>query len=206
MAVRATMQTTLIPRVRQLISDPAGASQVFADQDVQDVLDESRQDVYSQQLLDRPTWSATGFVYLDYMAELGGWEDGMVLKQFFTIVVTPSLIEPIAGHFQFAANTFPPVHITGRLFDVYRAAADLLERLAARWQGANGYDFSSDGQSFRRSQASPGLIKLAETYRRKQRAGSISITRTDMNAGGQQGSGYSSVLPIDYMASGNPGG
>lgn len=205
MAVRATMQTTLIPRVRLLLNDPSGTAQAFADQDIQDVLDESRVDAFNLQLVPEPTWGSAGLVYLDYGSELGGWEDGYTIKQFWTIPVTPSLIEPIAGHFQFAANTFPPVHITGKLYDVYRAAADLLERLAARWTGVTGYDFSSDGQSFRRSQAAPGLIKLAETYRRKQRAGSISITRSDTNASGQ-GASLTGPQPIDYIASGNPGG
>ncbi len=203
MAVRATMQTNLIPRVRLLINDPAGVSQVFTDQDVQDVLDESRQDVYSMQLTGKPTWSATGFVYLDYLTELGGWEDGMVLKQFFTIVVTPSVIEPIAGHFQFAANTLPPVFLTGKLYDVYRAAADLLERLAAKWMLS--YSFSSDGQSFQRGQATLHLEKRIQALRRRQRAGTISLVRTDTNASGQ-GASLTGPQPIDYIASGNPGG
>ncbi len=203
MAVRATMQTNLIPRVRQLINDPSGASQVFADQDVQDTLDESRQDVYSLQLTGKPTWNSTGYAYLDYETELGGWEDGMILKQFFTIVVTPSVSEPIVGHWQFAANTLPPVHITGKLYDVYRAAADLLERLAAKWMLS--YSFSSDGQSFQRGQASIHLEKRIQALRRHQRAGTISLVRTDTNASGQ-GASLTGPQPIDYIASGNPGG
>jgi len=206
MAVRSTMQTSLIPRVRQLISDPSGPAQVFADQDIQDVLDESRQDVYTLPLTGVLTYASGTPQYLDYESELGGWEDGYVLKQFWTIVVTPSVSEPIAGHWSFTANTLPPVFITGKLYDVYRAAADLLERRAAYWQGENGYDFSSDGQSFRRSQAATGLIKLAETYRRKQRAGVITLTRGDMNAGAQQQGNLAGPYAIDMLASGNPGG
>jgi len=198
------MQTNLIPRVRQLINDPAGAPQVFTDQDVQDVLDESRVDVYSLQLTGKPTWTSTGFVYLDYLSELGGWEDGMVLKQFFTIVVTPQLVEPIAGHWQFAANTLPPVFITGKLFDCYRAAADLLERLAAKWMLS--YSFSSDGQSFQRGQATLHLERRIQALRRHQRAGTISMTRSDVNASGQGAPGLTGPQPIDYIASGNPGG
>src|SRR5579859_5792332 len=206
MAVRSTMQTSLIPRVRQLISDPSGPAQVFADQDIQDVLDESRQDVYTLPLTGVLTYASGTPQYLDYESELGGWEDGYVLKQSWTIVVTPSVSEPIAGHWSFTANTLPPVFITGKIYDVYRAAADLLERTAARWQGASGYDFSSDGQSFRRSQAATGLLKLAETYRRKQRAGTISLVRGDMNASSGQGASLTGPQPIDFIASGNPGG
>ncbi len=185
---------SLITSVRTLINDPAGAAQTFDDQTIQDVL---------EQLVGKPTWGASGFVYLDYESDpaMRGWEDGMILKQFFTIVVTPSLIEPIAGHFSFAANTYPPVHITGRLFDRYRAAADLLERLAAKWMLQ--YSFSSDGQSFQRGQATLHLEKRIQALRRHQRAGTISLTRSDGNAGGQGSApGLTGPQPIDYYASG----
>ena len=194
---------SLITSVRTLINDPAGASQIFDDQTIQDVMDESREDVYSQQLTGKPTWVGGTMQYLDYESEMSSWEDGMVLKQFWTIPVTPSLIEPIAGHFQFAANTLPPVFITGRLFDRYRAAADLLERLAAKWMLS--YSFSSDGQSFQRGQATLHLEKRIQALRRHQRAGTISLVRTDANASGQ-GASLTGPQPIDYIASGNPGG
>lgn len=199
MAVRATM-SALIGRVRLLINDPAGPSQVFADQDIQDVLDESRQDVFNMALQAKPTYSGTTIAYLDYETDLGGWEDGYTLRQFLTVVVTPSVLEPIAGHWQFAANTLPPVFITGRLHDVYRASADLLERWSAKW--ALAYSFSSDGQSFQRHQASIGLLNLAKTFRQQQRPGTISMTRSDL--GGQAEATAAALGPgeLDYMASG----
>src|SRR6478752_564975 len=98
------MQTSLIPRVRLLINDPAGASQQFADQDIQDVLDESRVDVGNIALEPFWTYSGGSRQVLDYYSDLGGWEDGMVLKQYLTVTVTPNLIEPIVGHWGFAAN------------------------------------------------------------------------------------------------------
>src|SRR5258707_13612556 len=110
MAVRNTMQTSLIPRVRLLINDPAGGSQVFDDQTIQDVLDESRQDIGNMALLGVPTYSGATIQYLDYYSDLGGWEDGYVLKQYLTVVVTPSVKEPIPGHRAFAVSTFPPVY------------------------------------------------------------------------------------------------
>lgn len=204
MAVRASM-AALILRVRLLISDPAGPSQTFADQDIQDVLDESRDDVSNMALRPYETFSTSGIQYLDYYSEfggvqLGGWEDNAVLKQFLVTVVTPSVKEPIVGHYQFAASTFPPVYITGALHDVYRASADLLERMAARYM--TRFDFSSDGQSFHVSQAPLQMQKLAQTYRQKQRPGTISMSRSDL--GGQEASVAAAVGPnaLDYMAQG----
>lgn len=220
MPVRSTM-ASLIARVRILINDPAGGSPQFADQTIQDVLDESRQDVFNQPLRPEPTYSGGTITFLDYLSDLGGWEDGMTLKQFLTVDVTSnaSLIEPITGHFQFSATTLPPVMITGRIYDVYRASADLLERLIAQW--TLRYDITVDGQSLRRSQAALALHNLVENYRRKQRPRVSTLVRSDLRPTtssdsaipGRPGpSGFGvrgaslQATELDYMASGNPGG
>ncbi len=199
MAVRSTM-ANLITRVRLLIFDPAGGSAIWTDDQIQDVMDESRLDLNNEPLDYAPTYVSGSIQYLFYWHKLTNWEDGMVFKQYLSVTVTPSSINPIAPLFTFAANTFPPVYITGSVHDIYRAAADLLERMAARW--ALSFDFSSDGQSFKRSQAANALQTLAKTYRMKQRAGSISMTRSDItDQAGQQGN-VLGPREIDYMASG----
>ena len=196
---RASM-AALIARVRILINDPAGGSQVFTDDDVQSVMDESREDVVNRALQAKPTFSGASIQNLKYYSEYGGGESDYVLKQYLTTTVTPSSVEEIAGHFVFAASTLPPVYVAqGKLFDVYRSAADLLERLAAKV--ALDFDFTSDGQSFRRSQKADALQKLACTYRHKQRPSSISMIRTDLN-GGEQSVLSLGATPLDYMARG----
>lgn len=198
MAVRSTM-TALILRVRLLINDTQSPP-VFFDQDIQDVLDESRVDVLNGTMRYQPTYSGTTILFLDYFTELGGWEDGMLLKQYLTVLVTPSLVEPIAGHFQFAASTFPPVFISGKLYDVYRAAADLLERWAAKW--VLRYNVNVDGQGLQRNQVQRGLQTLATTYRKKQRAGTISMMRSDLGGKADQLATALGPQEIDRMASG----
>ena len=198
MAVRSTM-AALISRVRLLINDPSGGSQIFADQDIQDVLDESRTDMRNVQLRAEPTYVGNTISYLDYYSDLGGWEDDFVLKQYLITVVTPATSEPIVGHWTFASTTLPGVYITGKQYDVYRAAADLLERWAAKWVLA--YSFTSDGQSFQRAQASQQLLKQADSYRRKQRAMSIGFSRGDLNTGAGNAPSLGPTA-IDYMGSG----
>lgn len=200
MAVRSTM-AALIARVRLLINDPAGASQTFADQDVQDILDESRVDVRNQVLLATPTFSGSTIQYLDYFSKLGGWEDGYVLKQYLITPVTATINEPIAGHWQFATSTLPPVYISGSLHDIYRAAADLLERQSAQW--ALRYSMAVDGQNLQRAQAHAMLLDLAHTYRLKQRASGINVTRSDIHHQSTAVSTGLQATTIDYMASGN---
>lgn len=203
MAVRSTM-AALIQSVRVLINDPAGASQTFDDQTIQDVMDESRVDVRNQVLKATPTFSGSTIQYLDYFSELGGWEDGYVLKQYLITPVTPSLLEPIAGHWQFATSTLPPIYISGSLHDRYRAAADLLERMAAQW--VLRYNMTVDGQNLQRGNITAQLQALAKTYRMKQRAGSVSMSRTDVNVPSTAVSIGLQTTPLDYMASGDGNG
>lgn len=197
---RSTM-AALIARVRLLINDPSGGSQVWADDDIQDVMDESRVDVRNQALKATPTFSGSTIEYLDYFSSLAGWEDGYVLKQYLITPVTPSVLEPIAGHWQFATSTLPPVYISGSLHDVYRAAADLLERQSAQW--ALRYNVTADGQNMQRSQVATALQTLARTYRQKQRAGSITLTRSDVRAQSRAVTIGLQATQLDYMADGN---
>ncbi|MGA8765243.1 MAG: hypothetical protein WB562_20415 [Candidatus Sulfotelmatobacter sp.] len=203
MPVRSTM-AALIARVRILINDPAGASQVFDDSTIQDVMDESRADYKNEVLIPKPTFAGSQIQFLDYYHALGGWEDDLIIKQYLINQVTPATSEPIAAHWTFSATTLPPLYISGKLYDVYRAAADLLERQAAMW--VLRYNVNVDGQSLQRSQASMALQNLARTYRMKQRAGAIHVTRTDIRRPGQLAATGLGPLEIDYLASGNKDG
>ena len=200
MALRPSM-AALISRTRLLINDTAGASQTFADQDVQDVLDESRQDIKNQEMIPRPTFVTGTVSYLDYYTKQTDWEDDFVLKQYLINTVTPALSEPIIGHWQFATSTLPSVFITGKTYDIYRAAADLLERWAAKL--TLSFDFTSDGQSFRRSQMHGQLLDMALHYRMKQRARVVSMVRDDMNTRKDDNLLSLQAREIDYMASGD---
>lgn len=201
MAVRTSM-AALITKVRSLINDPAGASQVWADQDVQDQLDRSRQDI-RYELLTAAPWIANEsgtnntpqIVWADYYSKYQWWEDDATLQGNNVttgaawIVLTPTLSETINGHWAFQINVptsgvapgqYPPVFATGKSYDVYLAAANLLEMWAAKY--ALAYDFSADGQHFRRSQIAAQLTKLADTYRRSARAITATPQRTDLQS------------------------
>lgn len=200
MPVRSTM-TAIISRVRGLINDPAGSSQVFTDQDVQDVLDNGRVDLRNEALKPVPTFSGSTIQYLDYYHHLGDWEDGAVFKQYLTVPVTPATSENIVSHWTFAQSTLPPVFISGSVHDCYRAAADLLERWAAKWVLL--YNVSLDGQNLQRNQAQQALLNLSHTYRMQQRAHTIHVQRTDEGGPPSLGAGLLGPTEIDYMSSGD---
>jgi hypothetical protein len=184
MAVRSTM-ADLIALVRQMIADPAGISQHFSDQQIQDRLDSSRDDVRYESLSIAPSIVNTAStnhlpqtIYADYYSAFQWWESDVVLQgQDINgnawIVLTPLASDYIVGHWQFELTPFvngtvpgqlPPAFATGRVYDPNCASADLLEFWAASLSCA--YDINVDGQSLRRSQMMQGKLTLSQYYRR----------------------------------------
>lgn len=201
MAVRSSM-SALILRVRLLINDTlaVNAGQIFTDDEIQDVMDESRIDYFNEPLLEAPTFSGSTISYFDYLHPLGGWEDNTVLKQYLTVPVTPSISQPIAGRWTFATSTLPPIMLTSSLHDVYRASADLLDRWAAQWTLL--YSVSVDGQGLQRAQVAIALQTLAKTYRMKQRPIIMQRTRGDIRQSMKSNNNGLGPNRIDFFASG----
>src|SRR5438309_292640 len=95
----------LIARTRVLISDVAGASQVFTDDQIEDTLDQHRLEMRQVPLQPGPTFAAGGSIlYLDFYSDTQAWEDDIVLQDTGWNVVTPSVSEPLVGHWHFAAQ------------------------------------------------------------------------------------------------------
>lgn len=166
MAARASL-AALIARVRSLIADPAGASPVFTDDEVQAALDNWRTDVRYLVLRPAETRTSGADEYLDYYASVGDWESDVKLYDRDYAVLTPDTSDLQIGHWTFAASTDPPVYLIGKTFDVYAAAADLLEAWAAKEK--LGFDFTADGLSYSMSQKATTLLELAQKYRRQHR-------------------------------------
>ena len=199
MPVRPTM-SDLIARERQMIGDPAGASQFFLDQDIQDRLDASRDDIRYESLILAPsivntasTNNQASTIFADYYSKYGWWEQDVVLQGYLNgaawVVLTPLASDYITGHWQFELNVFtsgtvpgqlPPVFATGKVFDIYWAAADLLEFWAVQLSGA--YDITVDGQSLRRSQLMTAKFAAAEYYRRLAKPKIARMDRGDVLA------------------------
>lgn len=187
-----------------MIADPAGASQQFSDQDVQDKLDELRNDVWYEPLHVAPaivnaasTNSVPSMVFADYYSDSQWWEDDAILQGNSTsthaawVVLTPTASDLIVGHWSFEATSlaqlfangtfpdqYPPVWATGKTYDLNGAAADLLEFWAATLTGK--YDITVDGQTLRRSQLMQAKFALATQYRRKARPRIVQMVRRDV--------------------------
>lgn len=199
MAVRATM-AQLIARTRLMIQD-TGTSPFFADQDVQDTLDNYRDDVRYLPLSIAPTIlnaastnNIPSVIFADYYSTGYQWWESDVVIQGNNVstlaswvVLTPTTSDYIVGHWTFEANIFtsgtapgqyPPLFATGKVYDLNMAAADLLEFWGAA--SAAAYDINVDGQSLRRSQLMTAKLALAEQYRRRAKPRIAKSVRSDV--------------------------
>lgn len=83
------------------------------------------------------------------------------------------------GQVAFTTNTGGSTYFaSGRSYDVYGAAGEVLERWAAHEMLS--FDFSADGQSFRRSQKIENLKAMAVDCRGKAWPQKISTVRSDL--------------------------
>lgn len=197
MPVRVTM-ADLISRVSMMIGDPNNTQ--FTQQQVQDYLDANRDDIRFEPLKIGPTIvsnASTGnqpvTIFADYWSRYSWWEQDVVISGTNTstnvawAVLNPAGSDYIVGHFQFeltpfvngtAPGQYPPIFATGKVFDQYATAADLLEFWAASLTGA--YDFSTNGQTFHRSQLLTAKLKLADQYRKRAKPRRVQMQRDDV--------------------------
>lgn len=179
MAARSTM-AALITRLRTLVADPAGGSQVWADDDLQLALDAHRHQARYAELAPLDSVAPGGAItWLVWVARETDWEDSPELVNSAYTVITPASSDLIRGRWTFASHQAAGVLITGDAFNVYAAAADVLDMWAAKV--AREFDFTTDNATFRRSQQAAALRAQAEAYR--TRAGQWGQGPDDVGAG-----------------------
>lgn len=174
MALRPSMED-LITQIRTNINDFVVEDQVFADEDIQRVLDARRRDVYNAELVGVPSFAPGGTTqYLElFTTEGGGWESNLVIYNSnydpITDSSTPVFIEDsdlINGRWTFNQPVTGSYYFSGRQYDMNGSSADMLELLLARVM--REYDFLELGSTFKASQQ-PAMIKEAiNGFRRKQ--------------------------------------
>lgn len=179
--------TDLINRVRVLIGDgnpTSGNPYQFGDQDIQDALDLKRVWVRNAVLRPAPSLTQSGVInYTDYFADMGNWEADVVLQDAaFRILSDMSTSDYLTGQWSWtiaAPGKIPPIFITGKFYDIYGSAADLLEKWAAFSMRA--YDVTMDGTTLRRSQMAQAMLAQAKQYRKQALVHTLPMTRSDMN-------------------------
>lgn len=172
----------LLSRLRRLVGDPAGASQSFSDDELQEALDSHRREARYARLTEVESIASSGTVTSkDFEAGVGNWESGAQLTDSgFNVLSSGITADLLTGRWTFAAEPKWPLHVTGWYYDLQGAAADVLDEWAAKEKLS--FDFSADGQSFKRSQKAERLLALAAECRKQAWAGSGALITTGFNA------------------------
>lgn len=186
---------TVITQVRGLIGDTAGASQHFTDDQVEAALDRRRSEWNELALLAIRSHAADGTEQLlKWVAERSPWEDGPVLLDPSFIPIDnesdATYTEDATDGIWTFAESQDGVYITGTTFDVYGAAADLLDQwaltgaAAAVTAGGAITEWETDGQKVKRASVSTEERRsLASHYRAMSLPLSSRMSRSDMNGG-----------------------
>lgn len=148
------------------------------DQAVQDALDRTREYVRGEVLTPLPTYLPDGTVeYHEYVSAAGSFESDVTLMNAALQELTPNESDVLFGRWSFTSSVLPPVRLFGRRYDLYEAAASVMEQWAAR--EALSFDATVDGQSLKRSQKHEQLKALAAELRRQARPRLVRQERDD---------------------------
>lgn len=211
MPVRTSM-TALIARVSLMIGDSSNTT--FTTQEVQDWLDRTRQLVRYELLTPAPDivpvpGQTPQFDWATYVSRYTDWEADEVIQAGSNAgqnwaILTPLTSDELTGRWTFDVTLpsigtppgqLPPLFITGKVYDPYLAAAYLCEMWAAQLASTT-YDFTSDGQTFRRSQVVQAKLTLARTYRMQAKPTVTALVRSDMQA-------TTSIQPVHLIGESN---
>ena len=188
---RSTL-SSLITTLREWVNDPAGTAQVFTDDALQRHLDAHRFDLYRVPLEPVTMWIGGGSIaYYEYRSCYQWFETTQAGTAVFVVQDSTGTTRGTATwadvDYQLGRVTFTTdqagtaLYLTGRSYDPYGAAADALTAWAQKV--SLQFDFSSDQQTFSRSQKQTMLLAAAERYRRQARTRRANITRPDIAAG-----------------------
>lgn len=168
---RSTMVDLITLMRTQFLNDPD--SVVFSDDQIQAAYDAHRKDVFQLKLEVADDIQPTGVIFWrDFYADINWWENGVQLQDHnFHYVTADSLVEPLIGHWQFTASQIIPVYATGRYFDVYATAVDLLMWWKSKLKLE--VDLMDSGRNYLRMQRMKAIEGLIKDYRSRMRMRTI---------------------------------
>jgi hypothetical protein len=180
--MRDTM-AELVKRLRELIGDPAGVTERFSDDRLEELLERHGEQLrtFEERCVDsfenndgtngRTFWR-------ELLAPFDNFEDGVVLRDYRGVELTPATSDLKRGRWTFEPSLLnPEVFINGTTYDLAGAGADALEEWAN--SEARAFDVQSQGTTYVRSQKVKGLRDQALELRRRQRVGLGRLVRSD---------------------------
>lgn len=191
MAVRTGM-AALILRLRALTETGAtdyvvGATTYWVDQQLQDILDSHMTRVDYAELVGSPEYAAGATIWKDYETGYKDLEEVASGSPYWSLVDSTLTevstgaytLDPISGVIRFAANTSGAVYwLKARSYSLTGAAAEVWRAKASH--AASLYDFTTEGQSFKRSQWYDHAVAMAEKFERQDGMTFVPMYRSDL--------------------------
>jgi len=154
----------IITYVRELIHDPAGASQQFTDQQIQDRLDLMRLDLYRHPMCREDTTTSTGSIeWHDFKTGYQFWETDYVIQKINGPVAPPDEANPLLGRFHYDANQVQALIISGKVYNVYGVASGLVTTITGTLRNSVT-SWTADGTTVQRLNQLKTLEDLAKSY------------------------------------------
>lgn len=191
MAARAGM-TALILRLRGMTETGAtdytvNSAQWWTDDQLQDILDQHVTRIEQLALSPIPEVAAGATVFKDYPIGYGNLEDNTSdAGHFFLSDSTGTEVADggytgdwVGGVLRFTADTTGVVYyLKARSYNLNLAAAAVWRMKMSH--AASGYDFTTEGQSFSRSQMFEHARAMAEHYSRQGGTQTVELFRSDL--------------------------
>jgi hypothetical protein len=160
----------------------------WSDDHIQEMLDHYRTELNDYPLEPRSEYSSAGsLVYMDYIVRFGDLEEAASGTTYWSVITAQGTawgtasytVDYLAGLIRFNADTAGSVfYLRARSYNLNRAAAEIWNYKAAHT--AEFYSFSTDSQSFTRSQWFDHCISMADRFDRKKGVQSSRMVRTDL--------------------------
>ena len=187
MSVRAGM-AYLIDRIRTMTNILAEENSAMDDQTIQDHLDRHRLHVkYAPCMTEGRIAPGGSVTYVDFVAPYQHWEGTasgrpfgyqLVDGGYNDITASGSVVsDPVQGWWTFGTAPTRPVMISGASYDIYAAAADILQNRLA--QLAEEFDFQTQGLDYKVSQKQVRLMQVIADYRAQSRGMVSDMKRMD---------------------------
>jgi hypothetical protein len=163
-------------------------SAYWTDNQLQDVMDTHRVDIWREPLSIIETYTGGGSVeYLHYQSEYTNFEETTGGTGIFWIeeadgdkITTGFTPDYQRGHITFAADTSGTVYyLTGRTFDLNASAADIWRRKAAHY-GAS-FSFSTDNHRIDKGALIQNALRMSDVYSRLCGPVSTTLYRSDVD-------------------------
>lgn len=155
----------------------------WGDDQIEDVLDRHRVDIWRMSLNAQPTYSGGTVVYKDfptgqtYLEETNAGTAVFYLEDGANAQVGTALysVDYQRGYVTFASDAGGSAyHMTARSYDPDAAAAEMW-RIMASWY-ATDFDFSTDNHSVKKGAIIDNCLKMADFYAQKSKTGSFNVT------------------------------